>query len=98
MSVCKQLIDRANENGGPDNITVIAARFDGEGLSARRRDAVGHARSVTGYWPSTAASRPTYVCVGDGIGGRTGGASSGAGARQASDAESALRAMQLPAE
>ncbi len=29
---CKRLIDRANENGGPDNITVIMARFDGEGL------------------------------------------------------------------
>ena len=43
MSVCKKLIDRANENGGPDNITVIAARFDGEGLSAPESgDAVGH--------------------------------------------------------
>jgi protein phosphatase len=33
VAVCKQLIDMANESGGPDNITVIAARFDGEGLS-----------------------------------------------------------------
>ena len=32
VSVCKQLIDMANEAGGPDNITVIAARFEGAGL------------------------------------------------------------------
>ena len=43
MAVCKRLIDRANENGGPDNITVIAVRFDGEGLSqASSGDSVGH--------------------------------------------------------
>jgi protein phosphatase len=33
VAVCKQLIDLANESGGPDNITVIAARFDGDGLT-----------------------------------------------------------------
>lgn len=32
MATCKALIDLANENGGPDNITVIAARFEGDGL------------------------------------------------------------------
>jgi protein phosphatase len=43
MTVCKRLIDRANENGGPDNITVIAVRFDGEGLTVPEAgDAVGH--------------------------------------------------------
>lgn len=30
--LCNALIDLANERGGPDNITVVAARFDGEGL------------------------------------------------------------------
>jgi serine/threonine protein phosphatase PrpC len=32
MQVCKKLIDLANEAGGPDNITVVAARFEGPGL------------------------------------------------------------------
>jgi protein phosphatase len=30
--LCSALIDLANTRGGPDNITVVAARFDGEGL------------------------------------------------------------------
>lgn len=29
---CKKLIDAANTAGGPDNITVIVARFEGDGL------------------------------------------------------------------
>jgi serine/threonine protein phosphatase PrpC len=32
VATCRKLIDLANENGGPDNITVIAARFEGNGL------------------------------------------------------------------
>ena len=32
--LCQQLVDLANERGGPDNITVIAARFDGEALTS----------------------------------------------------------------
>jgi len=43
VSACKRMIDRANESGGPDNITVIVARFDGEGLvDPHAGDAVGH--------------------------------------------------------
>jgi protein phosphatase len=30
--LCGALIDLANERGGPDNITVVAARFEGDGL------------------------------------------------------------------
>ncbi|MDQ6886054.1 MAG: protein phosphatase 2C domain-containing protein [Gemmatimonadota bacterium] len=41
---CRVLIDKANGNGGPDNITVVAARFDGSGLGASELDdSVGHA-------------------------------------------------------
>jgi protein phosphatase len=43
VAACKALIDRANENGGPDNITVIAARFDGSRLNPPgTTDEVGH--------------------------------------------------------
>ncbi len=37
------LIDRANENGGPDNITVVIAHLEGEGLAPpTESDVVGH--------------------------------------------------------
>jgi serine/threonine protein phosphatase PrpC len=37
-----RLIAHANERGGPDNITVVVARFEGDGLAvARAADAVG---------------------------------------------------------
>lgn len=36
--ICHRLVDRANELGGPDNITVIAARFDGEALESTNDD------------------------------------------------------------
>jgi PPM family protein phosphatase len=43
VMACKRMIDRANEMGGPDNITVIVARFDGEGLAdPAESDNVGH--------------------------------------------------------
>jgi protein phosphatase len=35
---CKKLIDAANAAGGPDNITVIVARFEGDGLPESRDD------------------------------------------------------------
>jgi PPM family protein phosphatase len=43
VTLCNQLIYLANESGGPDNITVVAARFDGDGLEAPSvGDEVGH--------------------------------------------------------
>jgi protein phosphatase len=41
--LCSTLIDLANERGGPDNITVVAARFGGDGLPApTEADDVGY--------------------------------------------------------
>jgi len=41
--VCQRLVDLANTLGGPDNITVVAARFNGQGLAAAsEEDHVGH--------------------------------------------------------
>ena len=42
-ALCSALIDLANARGWPDNITVVAARFDGEGLpEANGTEGVGH--------------------------------------------------------
>ncbi|HMI58350.1 MAG TPA: hypothetical protein VK511_09890, partial [Gemmatimonadaceae bacterium] len=55
LTACKELIDRANENGGPDNITVIVARFEGEGLiTPEEAEAVGHA-----VFPLPGSTTPT---------------------------------------
>lgn len=40
---CDRLVAMANDQGGPDNITVVAARFEGRGLGvARPADQVGY--------------------------------------------------------
>jgi serine/threonine protein phosphatase PrpC len=58
---CRRLIDIANANGGPDNITVIVARFEGSGLqSAATEDQVGHRvfpLPETGQTPAMAIDR-----------------------------------------
>ena len=62
MAVCKQLIDKANANGGPDNITVIAVRFAGNGVIAPESgDSVGHQRFAlpVDSEQTPAAVRPT---------------------------------------
>ncbi len=42
-AACQELIDLANAKGGPDNITVIIARFEGTGLlPPNDTDEVGH--------------------------------------------------------
>ena len=51
-AVCHNLVALANERGGPDNITVVAARFDGDGLPAVSGDEPGYHELIT------AAERP----------------------------------------
>src|SRR5216117_960757 len=44
-AICDQLIALENERGGPDNITVVVARFDGDGLrvsDGTQQEDVGH--------------------------------------------------------
>jgi serine/threonine protein phosphatase PrpC len=42
-ALCAALIDLANSRGGPDNITVVTARFDGEGLpEPKAAEAIGY--------------------------------------------------------
>ena len=63
VQLCKRLIDLANENGGPDNITVIAARADGATLLAPA------AGDTIGYRPYVSESemRPTVRVSADDI-------------------------------
>jgi protein phosphatase len=56
-AACNRLIDLANESGGPDNITVVVARFEGQGLEAPvETDDIGHRT-----FPLSTDSGPTPV-------------------------------------
>ena len=57
--VCERLIARANDTGGPDNITVVAVRFDGGALSPTSNgDHVGHRAFPLGTPTPTQPVRP----------------------------------------
>ena len=56
-NLCSALIDLANARGGPDNITVVAARFEGEGLpDPGGAEGIGHHRYHVA--PSTPSPEP----------------------------------------
>ena len=60
-ALCGALIDLANERGGPDNITAIAVRFDGEGLEpSDGQEAVGHQVYPLDEHESTTEPVPVY--------------------------------------
>ncbi|HEY4319582.1 MAG TPA: Stp1/IreP family PP2C-type Ser/Thr phosphatase [Gemmatimonadales bacterium] len=46
-AVCRRLVALANERGGPDNITVVAVRFDGDGLPVSTDTEAGYHELVT---------------------------------------------------
>jgi PPM family protein phosphatase len=52
-ALCSRLIQMANERGGPDNITVVSARFEGDGLPEVEADAeVGYHTFHAGHTDS----------------------------------------------
>jgi serine/threonine protein phosphatase PrpC len=53
-ALCSELIDLANSRGGPDNITVVTARFAGDGLAEADGSDVGYQTyAVDGGEPDT---------------------------------------------
>jgi protein phosphatase len=65
-ALCQALIDRANDTGGPDNITVVAARFDGPALGAPTPDddRVGHQKFAVLPTPATTQAIVADVLAG----------------------------------
>jgi protein phosphatase len=60
--LCSRLIDLANQRGGPDNITVVAARFEGDGLPvAEGAGPVGHQVYPLDDGESTTEPVPVYT-------------------------------------
>ena len=61
--VCQQLIELANERGGPDNITVVTARFAGTGCRSPRTRKTSHVTRCCACLvprrPPTTARRPS---------------------------------------
>jgi protein phosphatase len=54
--ICEELVAMANERGGPDNITVVAVRFDGEGLPTAANEEPGYHEFETGARPALQAT------------------------------------------
>ena len=62
VTLCSRLIDLANSRGGPDNITTVAARFDGPGLAEPGTAApVGHQTYALSEDESTTEPVPVYT-------------------------------------
>ena len=62
VTLCAELIELANSRGGPDNITAIAARFDGEGLPLPDgQGEVGHQVYPLNEGESTTEPVPVYT-------------------------------------
>ena len=62
VSLCSRLIDMANSRGGPDNITAVVARFEGDGLNdPRTSDAAGYQVYPLSEGEATTEPVPIYT-------------------------------------
>ncbi len=61
VELCSVLIDLANQRGGPDNITAVAARFDGEGLAEPSSGSAGYQVYPLGEGDATTEPVPIYT-------------------------------------
>jgi protein phosphatase len=62
VSLCSRLIDAANSRGGPDNITAVVARFEGEGLGdPHTEDEVGYQVYPLSEGDATTEPVPIYT-------------------------------------
>ena len=62
MELCSKLVEMANERGGPDNITAVAARFGGDALPDASSDAgVGHQVYPLAEGEATTEPVPVYT-------------------------------------
>ncbi len=57
LESCKVLTDRANQAGGHDNITVVVAKFEGEGLEAPTQEDIDKLRYEKYQLPSRTPDR-----------------------------------------
>lgn len=61
---CDRLISMANDNGGPDNITVVAVRFDGKQLTHGRQDDEVRYRAFPGTeFPDDRSTPPDATAI-----------------------------------
>ncbi len=58
LEACRELTDRANQAGGHDNVTVVIARFDGEGLVAATPEDIANLKYRKYELPEGAISQP----------------------------------------
>lgn len=61
VELCTVLIDLANLRGGPDNITVVVARFDGSGLAEPSSGPAGYQVYPLGEGDATTEPVPVYT-------------------------------------
>lgn len=61
LEACRELTDRANQAGGHDNVTVVVARFEGDGLEPPSPEEIAELKYRKYELPDTVSSRPGDV-------------------------------------